>query len=63
MVLTCVAGGERTGADMPPAGRETVAIVKRRLEFKHGAWVDLANTRPIIALFDCDDVAIKWGPK
>ena len=63
LLLTCVAGGERTGAENPPAGRETIKIMKRRLHFIGGRWVDTANGRPLLAFFDCDDMAIKYGPR
>ena len=31
--------------------------------FIGGRWVATANGRPLLAFFDCDDMAIKYGPR
>lgn len=56
MSLTCVAGGEKTGA------LETVKVMKRELTWK-GVWTDNANGRPIIGIVDAEILASMYSMK
>src|ERR1700722_8239960 len=60
LVCWFVAGGERTPMDKPPAGRETIAVMKRTFNLVNGKWVDAANQRTMTAIFDLDDFASTW---
>jgi hypothetical protein len=59
----CGAGGERTDADNPPVGRETIARVERTWEWSRAqaAWVDTGTGRSIMFCIDCDDMALLHG--
>lgn len=58
IMLTCVAGGQRTSAHtFDPNGAETIAQVSRVCVWDGHAWTDTGSKRPIIALIDADAMA------